>query len=179
MLSLENMTLFKRLAFFFLIITTVACSETITEVEEEPITIKEELTISVQPEIEAITVDTMVLDSITEPQKTERPSRKPAEIKFIETTHSYDTIQEGEVIEYSFKFKNIGELPLSIKDVKGSCGCTIGSYPFLDIAPNEEDIIKTRFDSKGKEGVQTTTVTVYTNGLGKEKVLTLKGFVKK
>lgn len=118
-----------------------------------------------------------VLDTIPVVTRAERPSRSPAKITFIETSHVYDTIQQGEVIEYEFKFKNEGERPLSIKDVKGSCGCTIGSYPFLDIAPNEVSSIKARFDSKGKVGPQFTTITVYSNANAKGDVLSLKGVV--
>jgi len=123
-------------------------------------------------------VDTMVVDTTPKAQKIERPSRKPAKIEFDTMVYYYDTIQQGDVIEYSFVFKNVGERLLSISDVQGSCGCTIGSYPFLDIAPNEENAIKARFDSKNKKGAQTTTITVYSNAEPKEYVLTLQGFVK-
>lgn len=119
-----------------------------------------------------------VVDTLPKATRAERPVRIPAQIAFKETSYTYDTIAQGEVVEYEFKFKNVGERPLSIKDVKGSCGCTIGSYPFLDIAPNEESSIKARFDSKGKEGPQFTTITVYSNANPKGDVLSLKGVVK-
>lgn len=127
--------------------------------------------------LDSLATDTTSLDTLKVVQKVARPSREPAKIKFQETTYTYDTIKQGEVIEYNFKFQNVGERPLSIKDVKGSCGCTIGSYPFLDIAPNEKNAIKARFDSKGKKGVQFTTITVYSNANPKGDVLSLKGFV--
>lgn len=128
------------------------------------------------PMMEAV-LDTVV-DTLPKANRAERPVRVPANIAFKETSYTYDTILQGEVVEYEFKFKNTGERPLSIKDVKGSCGCTIGSYPFLDIAPNEESSIKARFDSKGKEGPQFTTITVYSNANPKGDVLSLKGVVK-
>ncbi|BDS13743.1 DUF1573 domain-containing protein [Aureispira anguillae] len=136
-----------------------------------------------QPSTDTIAIDTVVMDSmpidtIKKVQKIERPTRKPPKIKFETISYTYDTIQQGAIVEYSFKFKNEGERPLSIKDVKGSCGCTIGSYPFLDIAPNEESVIKARFDSKGKKGPQFTTITVYSNANAKGDVLSLKGVVK-
>ena len=127
--------------------------------------------------IDTTLIDTISLDTVKTVQKIARPTREPAKIKFKEISYTYDTIKQGAVVEYSFKFKNTGERPLSIKDVKGSCGCTIGSYPFLDIAPKEESTIKARFDSKGKVGPQLTTITVYSNANPKGDVLTLKGFV--
>lgn len=122
------------------------------------------------------TLDTTTVDSSAIVQKMERPSRGPAILTFDETSYTYDTIDQGDVIEYEFKFTNTGERPLTIKNVQGSCGCTIGSYPFLDIAPGERDAIKARFDSKGKQGPQFTTITVYSNA--EDRVLSLKGVVR-
>lgn len=161
----------------------ISCDNTPpTETEETPPTTIEETKKVVENTpptafIDSMALDTTNLDTVKKVQKIARPTRAPAQIKFEATSYTYDTIKQGAVIEYSFKFKNIGERPLSIKDVKGSCGCTIGSYPFLDIAPKEESAIKARFDSKGKVGPQLTTVTVYSNANPKGDVLTLKGFV--
>ncbi len=129
------------------------------------------------PVMDTVSTDTISLDTIKKVQKMVRPTREPAKIKFETTSYTYDTIQQGEIVEYSFKFKNVGERPLAIKDVKGSCGCTIGSYPFLDIVPQEESTIKARFDSKGKKGPQFTTITVYSNANPQGDVLSLKGVV--
>lgn len=128
--------------------------------------------------VEVVEVDTIPIDTIKVAQKVERPTRIPAKIKFETTSYLYDTINQGDVVEYSFKFKNVGERPLAIKDVRGSCGCTIASYSFLDIAANEESEIKARFDSKGKKGPQFTTITVYSNANPKGDVLSLKGVVR-
>lgn len=127
--------------------------------------------------IDTTLIDSTGIDTIKKVQKIARPTREPAKIEFKETSHTYDTIKQGDVVEYSFEFENVGERPLSIKDVKGSCGCTIGSYPFLDIAPKEKSAIKARFDSKGKKGSQFTTITVYSNANPKGDVLSLKGVV--
>ncbi|MFK7799305.1 MAG: DUF1573 domain-containing protein [Aureispira sp.] len=132
--------------------------------------IKEEAITEVVP-------DSAVADTTPMVSRAERPTREPARIVFEKSSYEYDSIQQGDIIEHEFKFKNVGERPLTIKDVKGSCGCTIGSYPFLDIAPNEESSIKARFDSKGKIGPQFTTITVYSNGNPKGDVLSLKGVV--
>lgn len=172
---------FKNTIFFYcttLLLFGVisSCSDAPTENIENNLAVVQDTIRQTITTIE--TVDTSQIDSSTIPQKIAKPTRKPPQIKFETTTFNYDTIPQGKVVEYEFKFKNIGEQPLSIKDVKGSCGCTIGSYPFLDIAPNEQNSIKARFDSKGKKGVQSTTITVYSNAEQKEVVLSLKGFVK-
>ena len=168
--------------FFFLL--TIACTND-APVDNETETVEAVPVVETPPAatletsaVDTIAVDTVAQDTTPEPQKEERPQRNPPKIKFKTTTYTYDTIQQGDIVEYDFEFTNVGERPLSIKDVKGSCGCTIGSYPFLDIAPNEENVIKARFDSKGKVGPQFTTITVYSNAETKAMVLTLKGFVK-
>ena len=122
--------------------------------------------------------DTIPVDTTPVPQKVEKPSRGPAKIQFETTTFKYDTLIQEEIVDYKFNFTNVGERPLIVKDVYGSCGCTIGSKPFLDIAPKESNFIKARFDSKGKKGYQKTTITVETNGNPKIQKLILEGFVK-
>lgn len=152
--------------------TATLAQETEVVVENPPPTVAIDTILT-----DSMTMDTMGTDTIKAVQKVARPTRAPAKIKFTETSYTYDTIKQGDVVEYSFKFTNVGERPLAIKDVKGSCGCTIGSYPFLDIAPKEESAIKARFDSKGKVGPQFTTITVYSNANPKGDVLSLKGVV--
>ena len=49
---------------------------------------------------------------------------KLPKIKFEEDIHDFGKVIEGEKVSYSFKFKNIGSLPLLISDVNASCGCT-------------------------------------------------------
>lgn len=176
--------------YLFLVISwcflSIACTDTPTE---ESTTIEDSKPIEEpkpepKPEPNLAPIDTVVaidssqMDTVKVAQKIERPTRKPPKIKFETTSYLYDTIDQGDIVEYSFKFKNVGERPLSIKDVTGSCGCTIASYSFLDIAPNEESEIKARFDSKGKHGPQFTTITVYSNANAKGDVLSLKGVVR-
>lgn len=124
-----------------------------------------------------ILLDTATIDTALPVQKVERPSRLPAQLTFNTLYYNYDTITMGDVIKHDFNFTNTGERPLSISNVQGSCGCTIASYPFVDIAPQEQGKIQSKFDSKGKLGNQRTTVTVYSNAEPKQQVLVLEGYV--
>jgi len=177
---LYSFFLFLCLGSFFLL---TSCDNTPpAEAIEAPAALVEETEVVIEETppavvIDTIAIDTVSVDTVKKVVKEDRPTRAPAKIKFKETSYTYDTIKQGEVVEYSFDFQNIGERPLSIKDVKGSCGCTIGSYPFLDIAPKEKSAIQARFDSKGKVGPQFTTITVYSSANPKGDVLSLKGFV--
>lgn len=45
---------------------------------------------------------------------------------------------KGEVVTAKFIIKNTGEYPLVIGEVKGSCSCTVASYPEEPIPPGGE-----------------------------------------
>ncbi len=72
-------------------------------------------------------------------------------------------IKEGQVLEINYRFKNTGTKPLVIENVNATCGCTVPEKPEKPFAPGEEGVIKAKFDSKGRPGAQTKTVTVLAN----------------
>ena len=70
---------------------------------------------------------------------------------------------EGKSIEISFRFKNTGDKPLVIKEVRASCGCTVPEKPEKPILPGETGSIKVVFNSKGKVGHNEKNITVMAN----------------
>ena len=84
-------------------------------------------------------------------------------IQWIDSTFDKGTIAEGEKIEIIYRFKNTGENPLIIKDVRPSCGCTVAEKPLEPVAPGKEGSIKAVFDSHNKPGPNHKTITVVTN----------------
>ena len=77
--------------------------------------------------------------------------------------HDLGKVKEGETVEVAFRFKNTGSKPLVITSVSASCGCTIPEKPEKPFAPGEEGVIKAKFDSNGKSGMNTKTVYVNAN----------------
>jgi hypothetical protein len=77
--------------------------------------------------------------------------------------HDFGTINEGDVVETEFIVKNTGDADLVIADAKGSCGCTVPQPPKEPIKPGDSAPIKVSFDSNGKPGQQSKTVTLTTN----------------
>ena len=75
----------------------------------------------------------------------------------------FGTHNEGEILDTVFKFKNTGEAPLVITNVKTSCGCTTPYWPKKPIQPGETEEIKVRFNSNHKRGKQTKTITIHAN----------------
>jgi len=81
-------------------------------------------------------------------------------------SRNYGTIPEGEKLNVSYRFKNIGSTPLVIVRVQPSCGCTIAEQPQKPIAPGEEGEIKAVFNSQGRQGVNHKTLNVTANTQG-------------
>lgn len=100
-----------------------------------------------------------------------------ANIEFEEEVFDFGDIEEGESVEHLFKFKNTGENPLVISNAKGSCGCTVPEWPRSPIAPGGKGEIKVIFNSKGKNGSQSKTVTIMANTLPNETIIRIVGNV--
>jgi len=88
---------------------------------------------------------------------------KLPKIEFDKAVHDFGTINEGDKVETEFIVKNTGENDLVIADAKASCGCTVPEWPKEPIAPGASAAIKVSFDSSGKPGKQSKTVTLTTN----------------
>ncbi len=99
------------------------------------------------------------------------------DIQFEHTVFNYGDIMQGEKVQTVFKFINTGDEPLIISSVKGSCGCTVPSWPKAPVAPGETAELVVRFDSKGKSGQQSKRVTIFANVETGITYLTVKGQV--
>ena len=114
-----------------------------------------------------------------EPKKEEpKKEKRRSKISFKEKSWNFGDIKDGDIVNHDFKFKNIGNAPLEVKNVTATCGCTQPSFPFLPIAPGEEGVISVTFNSKGKINEQRPTVTVITNGRPSIVKLNLEGMVR-
>jgi hypothetical protein len=92
--------------------------------------------------------------------------------------HDFGNINQGDVVTHTFVISNNGGDLLKILDVKASCGCTAAKPDLNELKPGESTNILVSFNSKGRKGPQTKTVTVTTNDPEKQSVsLTIKGNV--
>ncbi len=105
------------------------------------------------------------------------PSEGPV-MEFKDVVVDYGTIKQNSEPFRVFTFTNTGNEPLVIKHAKGSCGCTVPTYPKEPILPGETNEVKVRYDTK-RTGPFTKTVTLTTNEEVSKKVLTIKGKVLK
>ena len=106
------------------------------------------------------------------------PNAAVPAFSFEKDAHDFGTIIQGEKVAYSFKFTNTGDADLIITSAKGSCGCTVPSYPVEPIAPGAEAVIDVVFDSTGKSGQQNKKVTLVANTVPNTMVLAINGMVE-
>ncbi len=107
----------------------------------------------------------------------ERETKYP-KMKFEKTTINYGKITTESSGRRTFKFKNVGNAPLIIENVKGSCGCVVLDYPKKPIMPNDSAEIKIVYNVL-KVGRISRTVTITANTKKPIKVLKIKGRVLK
>ena len=122
-------------------------------------------------------IDTSKQKKRTEVTLDQVDTQTDAQMEFEEIEWNFGEITQGESVEYAFKFTNTGSDPLIITSAKGSCGCTVPVWPREPVAPGESGVIDVKFNSKGKKGKQNKRVTLITNMVPSQKVLTVKGQV--
>ena len=101
------------------------------------------------------------------------------EFKFEEENHTFDAIMEGDVASYDFKFTNIGNKPLEISHVQPGCGCTTPTWTKEPIWPGKQGVITAAYNSAGRPGPFSKTISVTSNGKISSFVLSFRGVVLK
>lgn len=86
----------------------------------------------------------------------------------------YGTIEQGADGVREFKFTNTGKEPLLISNARGSCGCTVPTWPKEPIKPGESSVIKVKYDTK-RLGAINKSVTITSNAAEATKVVRIKG----
>ncbi|WP_447636475.1 DUF1573 domain-containing protein [Flavobacterium microcysteis] len=88
-------------------------------------------------------------------------------IEFKEETIDYGTVTKGDDSGLRvFEFKNIGDAPLIISDVKSSCGCTVPTKPQEPIMPGKTGKIEVQYNMN--PGPISKTITVQSNAVNKD-----------
>ena len=101
-------------------------------------------------------------------------------IEIAEKTHDFGTIKEEDGrVSHVFTFKNATEGPLTIKNVRASCGCTTPAWSREPIAPGAEAQITVTYNATGRPGAfhKSVTVTLSNGTEDFTQVLFIKGKV--
>ena len=91
-------------------------------------------------------------------------SEKMPKITFAEKgIYDFGTLTEGDTVEHVFAFTNTGEFPLIINNITASCGCTTPEWPHEPVVPGAKSSVRVRFNSRGKNGEQNKTISIFAN----------------
>ncbi|HET6557528.1 MAG TPA: DUF1573 domain-containing protein [Prolixibacteraceae bacterium] len=100
-----------------------------------------------------------------------------AKFVFSEEIHNFGSLKAGEVVAYTFTFKNEGTGPLIINNVDTGCGCTEVKLPGQPVEPGQEGYIEVTYDSSGETGRQLKTIILFSNAEQAEQKLYIKADV--
>ncbi|MDR2971243.1 MAG: DUF1573 domain-containing protein [Bacteroidales bacterium] len=107
-------------------------------------------------------------DGIDEQQKANMPI-----FLFENLSYDFGKVIQGELLSYTFHFKNVGATSLIISGVDASCGCTTSIPPKAPIKPGEKGEITITFDSKHKNGDVTSYLLITANTYPAQTMLTV------
>jgi hypothetical protein len=107
------------------------------------------------------------------------PSAEAGTAKFVfsEEIHNFGSLKAGEIVSYTFIFRNEGNGTLTISDIDSGCGCTEVNIPVKTIGPGQEGQIEVIYNSAGEVGNQLKTITITTNAEQPKKQLYIKAKV--
>jgi len=99
-------------------------------------------------------------------------------IKFDVKEHDFGKILEKDgKVTYVFNFTNKGNAPLVVNKVQASCGCTTPTWTKEPVEAGKKGAITVTYNTSGRPGSFTKTITVYSNDSVQQVVLIIKGEV--
>lgn len=91
-----------------------------------------------------------------------RVRRNPKAV-FNEKEYNFGRVVKGDTVKTTFVLKNEGKKPLIIRNIQPSCGCTASKIDKMEIPAGDSAVIQVEFNTLGREGEDTKTLTIITN----------------
>jgi hypothetical protein len=96
---------------------------------------------------------------------------------FDTTVYDFGTLAYESEAEFSFRFTNTGNKPLTLRTVRTSCNCTVPEWPRKPIDPGAQGIILVSYNTS-ISGTFSKTISVYYNQATQPVRLRITGRVK-
>jgi hypothetical protein len=103
--------------------------------------------------------------------------KTPGKIAFDKEIHNFGTLKDGEIVSFSFVFRNIGGSAVNITNADKSCGCIDIKYDANMISPGESSAVEVVFNTAGEWGNQLKGVTLKTS-TGEQKELQIGAYIE-
>ncbi|MCF0206171.1 MAG: DUF1573 domain-containing protein [Bacteroidales bacterium] len=101
---------------------------------------------------------------------------KRSSVIFDKMVHDFGTLQKGDDASCVFTLKNVSKQPITLTNVRTSCGCTAAEWTKDPIAKKKKASIKVKYDSN-RVGKFTKTIKVYIDGSNTPIQLEIKGTI--
>jgi hypothetical protein len=123
-------------------------------------------------------ISLLLLSTVNSFSQSKDKYRGGGSIHFDEPIYVFGDVEEDKgPVSTVFHFINTGKGPMRITNVLTSCGCTTPQWSEEAIEPGGRGFVKGTFDPKNRPGHFSRTLTVITNGVPDQVVLTLEGTV--
>lgn len=86
--------------------------------------------------------------------------RNWAQAMFAEKGHDFGAVPRGAVVRHNFLLVNRLNEPVTILDVRASCGCTTGRALAEQVGPGQQAVVEAQMDTRNFVGIKATTLTV-------------------
>lgn len=100
-----------------------------------------------------------------------------AKLVFSEEIHHFGSLKAGEVVSFTFIFRNEGTKALTISNVDRGCECTEVKIIDKSIEPGQEGHMEVIYNSAGEVGKQLKTITIFSNSEEPEKQIFIKATI--
>ena len=114
--------------------------------------------------------------STTPTETNDEKVEKRSSIVFDKLVHDFGAMEKGGDASCVFTFKNVSKKPVTLTNVKTSCGCTAADWPKEPVAKKKKGTIKVKYDSN-RIGKFTKTIKVYVDGEENPIQLEIKGTI--
>ena len=95
-----------------------------------------------------------------------------------DTLHDFGDISIQKDYSHEFRFFNITDEPITIDNIRPSCGCTVPKWDNTPILPDSSSVIKVNFSPR-HAGYTRKLIKVYFSGQRKAEKLYIEAFVEK
>lgn len=116
--------------------------------------------------------------NVTAAAERDANATKFPKLEFNKSEHDFGEILKGTAVETVFTYKNTGNAPLVITDIKSSCGCTVPEdWSKEPLAPGKEGKFTVKYNGAGPNKI-TKTITVSANTEKGTEEVKITAFVK-
>lgn len=116
--------------------------------------------------------------NVTAAAERDANATKFPKLEFNKSEHDFGEILKGTAVETVFTYKNTGNAPLVITDIKSSCGCTVPEdWSKEPLEPGKEGKFTVKYNGAGPNKI-TKTITVSANTEKGTEEVKITAFVK-